>query len=78
MPGERVVLVSGNRNFFAVYTNRQNLHIFSATSCELLKKGLFIEGICMMVANEKTNQLALLSIRGAILVYQIVNPDFPE
>jgi len=51
MPGERVLLISANRNFFALYTNKQNLHLFSAASCDLIKKDLFIEGVCMMVSN---------------------------
>lgn len=28
--GERVVLVTGNRNFFVLYTNKQLLHVFSS------------------------------------------------
>lgn len=48
LPGERLVLVTGNENFFCFYTNRQQLHVFSSASLELIQRGIVIEGVCMM------------------------------
>lgn len=45
---ERVALVVANRMFFALYTNRQQLHLFSATTCQQLVRGVLIEGVCMV------------------------------
>ena len=30
--GERVLLVGANRSFFVLYTNKQQMHVFSSTS----------------------------------------------
>ena len=62
--GERVVLVSANRNFFAIYTNKQLLHVFSSATIELIKRGILIEGVCMIQENLNLNQLALLTFKG--------------
>ena len=48
LPGERLVLVTGNENFFCFYTNRQQLHVFSSASLELIQRGIVIEGVCLM------------------------------
>lgn len=71
LPGERVLLVSGNRNFLAIYTNKQLLHIFSSSSTDLIKRGILIEGVCMMAQNQKLNKLAFLTFKGKIVIYSI-------
>lgn len=78
MQGERVLLMTANRNFFALYTNKQQLHVFSSTTVELIKKGVVLEGVCMIESNQKLNLMALLTLRGKIFVYKVVNPDYPS
>lgn len=64
LQGERVLLMTANRNFFALYTNKQQLHIFSSTTVELVKKGIVLEGACMIESNQDLNQIVLLTLRG--------------
>jgi len=54
------------------------MHVFSSTSTELIKKGIVIEGVCMIQTNEANNQIVVLTLKGAILVYKVINPDFPS
>lgn len=78
LQGERVLLVTANRNFFALYTNKQQLHIFSSTTVELVKKGIVLEGVCMIESNQDLNQIVVLTLRGNVIVYKVLNPDFPS
>jgi hypothetical protein len=55
LQGERVLLITGNKNFFGIYTNKQLLHIFSSTTTELIKRGILVEGACMIDQNEYLN-----------------------
>lgn len=71
--GERVVLVTGNRNFFAIYTNKQLLHIFSSSTVQLIKRGILIEGVCMIQHNQNLRKLVLLTFKGQILVYDVID-----
>lgn len=68
--------MTANRNFFALYTNKQQLHIFSSTTVELVKKGIVLEGACMIESNQDINEIVLLTLRGQIYVYKVQNPDF--
>lgn len=77
LQGERCLLLTANRNFFAIYTNKQQLHIFSSTTTELIKKGVVVEGVCMIESNQNNNTIALLTLKGNILVYKVINPDYP-
>lgn len=54
LPGERLTLVTGNERFFVLYTNRQQVHVFSSTTFELIQRGLLIEGGCMLAENVDT------------------------
>lgn len=78
MVGEKALLVKANRNFFAIYTNKQLLHIFSSSTTELIKRGILIEGGCMIESNQKLNKIALLTLKGQIYIYKVTNPDFPS
>lgn len=69
LQGERVLLVTANRNFFSIYTNKQQMHTFSSTTMELIKKGIVIEGVCMIECNQLQNQIAVLTLKGTIFVY---------
>ena len=71
--GERLVLVTGNKNFFVIYTNKQLLHIFSSSTVQLIKRGILIEGVCMIQHNEQLNKLILLTFKGQIIVYDIID-----
>ena len=51
MVGEKALLVKANKNFFAIYTNKQLLHIFSSSTTELIKRGILVEGVCMIQSN---------------------------
>jgi len=42
LQGERSILLTANKNFFALYTNKQQLHVFSSTTTELIKKGIVV------------------------------------
>ena len=64
MAGERVLLVSANKNFFAIYTNKQLLHVFSSSTTELIKRGILVEGVCMIESNQSLNEIALLTLKG--------------
>jgi hypothetical protein len=75
MNGERVLLITANRNFFALYTNRQNLHLFSSSTTELIKRGILLEGVCMITSNATNNRIAMVTLKGLLHVYQVVNPD---
>ena len=75
MNGERVLLLTANRNFFAIYTNKQLLHIFSSSTTELIKRGILIEGVCMIESNQESNRISLLTLKGQLIVYDVVNPD---
>jgi len=55
LQGERAMLITANKNFFAIYTNKQQLHVFSSTTTELIKKGIVIEGVCMIDSNQEQN-----------------------
>jgi len=77
LPGERALLVTANRKFFGIYTNKQQLHIFSSTTTELIKKGILVQGACMIDSNETLNQISLLTLKGNIIVYKVINPDSP-
>lgn len=78
MSGERVMLVAANKHFFAIYTNKQLLHVFSSTTTELIKRGILIEGVCMIDTNADRNEIVLLALKGRIIVYRIQNPDYPS
>ena len=73
-----MILVSANRNFFALYTNKQLLHVFSSSTTELLKRGIIVEGVCMIESNSAKNLLALLTLKGKIIIYEVINPDYPS
>jgi len=75
MNGERVLLLTANPNFFALYTNKQLLHVFSSSTTELIKRGILIEGVCMVSSNSSNNRIALLTLKGVVHLYEIVNPD---
>jgi ABC-type uncharacterized transport system permease subunit len=78
MQGERVILIAANKNFFALYTNKQLLHVFSSSTTELLKRGIIVEGVCMIESNSNMNLLAMLTLKGKIIVYEVINPDYPS
>ena len=78
MLGEKAVLVKANKNFFAIYTNKQLLHLFSSSTTQLIRRGILVEGVCMIQANQNLNKLALLTIKGQIYIYKISNPDCPS
>jgi hypothetical protein len=46
--GERVALISANKLFFAIYSNKQLLHVFSTNTIEIIKRGLLVEGACLI------------------------------
>lgn len=69
MNGEKVLLITANRNFFAFYTNKQLLHVFSSSTTELIKRGILLEGVCMIESNQSINRIILLTIKGMIYVY---------
>ena len=72
-----MLLLVANRRFFAIYSNKQQLHVFSSSTTELIKKGVVIEGVCMMAHDEAQNLIGLLTLKGTILVYRVLNPDYP-
>lgn len=76
--GERVVLMTANQRFFAMYTNKQQLHVFSSTTTELICKGLIVQGGCMIESNETLNQILILTLKGTIQVYQVDQIDQPQ
>ena len=76
LAGERVLLVGANRSFFVLYTNKQQMHVFSSTSTELIKRGIVVEGVCMLHTIEATKQIVVLTLKGNILVYKVLT-DFP-
>lgn len=78
LQGERVLLLTANSNFFSLYTNKQQLHVFSSNTTELIQRGLVIEGVCMMAQNQENNLLGLLNLKGNVLVYKVVSPDYPS
>lgn len=78
MLGEKAVLVKANKKFFAIYTNKQLLHLFSSSTTQLIKRGILVEGVCMIQSNQNINKLALLTIKGQIYIYKIYNPDSPS
>jgi hypothetical protein len=45
---------------------------------ELIKKGIVIEGACMIESSQTQNLVALLTLRGTILIYRVLNPDYPN
>lgn len=71
LPGERLTLVAGNEKFFVIYTNRQQVHVFSSTTFELIQRGQLIEGGCMLAENGETSQFAVVTLRGVIHVYKV-------
>jgi len=75
MNGERVLLLTANSNFFALYTNKQLLHVFSSSTTELIKRGILLEGVCMISSNSNNNRIALLTLKGMVHLYEVVNPD---
>lgn len=75
MNGERVLLLTANPNFFALYTNKQLLHVFSSSTTELIKRGILLEGVCMISSNTSNNRIALLTLKGVVHIYEVVNPD---
>jgi hypothetical protein len=46
--GERLALICANKLFFAIYSNKQLLHVFSTNTIEIVKRGLLIEGACLI------------------------------
>jgi hypothetical protein len=75
MNGERVLLMSANKNYFALYTNKQLLHVFSSSTTEVIKRGILIEGVCMMDSNHHNDTIALLTLKGTVIVYQVKSPE---
>jgi hypothetical protein len=75
MVGEKAVLVKANKNFFAIYTNKQLLHIFSSSTTQLIRRGILVEGVCMIQSNQNLNKLALLTIKGQVIIYKIAGQD---
>lgn len=61
---EFVVLYNANASFYTLYTNEFKLSIYSTRSTQLVKSGLFLDGLCMMETNEVSGRLAGLSIKG--------------
>ncbi len=49
--GERLALICANKLFFAIYSNKQLLHVFSTNTIEIIKRGLLIEGACLIEQN---------------------------
>ena len=46
--GERVALICANKSFFAIYSNKHLLHVFSTNTIEIIKRGLLVEGACLI------------------------------
>ena len=58
-----------------MYTNRQLLHVFSSTTTEVIKRGVLLEGVCMIDSNQNNDLMALLTLKGVIHVLQIQSVD---
>ena len=54
------------------------MHVFSSSTTELLKRGIVVEGVCMIESNSSMNLIALLTLKGKIIVYEVINPDYPS
>ena len=52
------------------------MHVFSSTSTELIKRGIVIEGVCMLHTCEATKQIVVLTLKGSVFVYKVLT-DFP-
>lgn len=74
--GEKVLLMTANKDFYALYTNKQQLHIFSSSTTEVIKRGILLEGVCMIQTNQSLRQLAMLTMKGNIYVFEVNNPDY--
>ena len=74
--GEKVLLMTANKDFYALYTNKQQLHIFSSSTTEVIKRGILLEGVCMIQTNQSLRQLAMLTMKGGIYVFEVNNPDY--
>lgn len=70
--------MAANHNFFAIYTNKQQLHIFSSTTTELIKRGIVIQGVCMITQCQSQNLIGVLTMKGGVQVYKVVNPEYPS
>jgi hypothetical protein len=57
--------------FYAIYTTKQQLAIFSTKQLVCIKSGLQIEQVCMLAGNSKCSKLALLTLRGSLQLYKI-------
>ena len=68
--------MTANKDFYALYTNKQQLHIFSSSTTEVIKRGILLEGVCMIQTNQSLRQLAMLTMKGGIYVFEVNNPDY--
>ncbi len=57
--------------FYAVYTTKQQLAIFSTKLTQCIKSGLQLENVCLLTGNSKCQKLALLTLKGQVQLYKV-------
>lgn len=56
-----------------MYTSEGQFWLFGSRTLNTLKKGLFMEGICMMDSNEELQLIAMLNMKCSVMVYKVKN-----
>jgi len=72
---DTVTLATANPYFFALCTSQGSLHVYSSRTFMCVAGGIQIEGVCMMESSHESMTLALLTLKGALYLFRVINPD---